>query len=183
MDQFAPATTPTTFGELMEIRDSVSGESQCHKELHKLKLAIWDYHPGNHSLTYAHRLWRLTQYPISYQLTNRSLLNPQAFTPAYNLPSKLPYRNWIQMNILYWLVCHLYTNCTICHYWLHISAKSNWWTYFATCRHCFNFSDQIVRHDNSSVHVQGSHVPHESSRLQTELIDDWSTWYRHASYT
>jgi len=32
MDQFAPATAPTTFGELMGIDDSVSGKSQCHKE-------------------------------------------------------------------------------------------------------------------------------------------------------
>jgi len=40
MDQFAPATVLTTFGELMELRDIVSGELQCHKELHKLTLAI-----------------------------------------------------------------------------------------------------------------------------------------------
>jgi hypothetical protein len=30
--QFAHATAPTTFGELMEIYDSVSGKSQCRKE-------------------------------------------------------------------------------------------------------------------------------------------------------
>jgi hypothetical protein len=40
MVQFAPATAPTTFGELVAIPDSVSGKSQCHKELAKLKLAI-----------------------------------------------------------------------------------------------------------------------------------------------
>jgi len=32
IDQFAHATASTTFGELMEIHDSVSGESQCRKE-------------------------------------------------------------------------------------------------------------------------------------------------------
>jgi hypothetical protein len=32
IDQFAHATAPTTFGELMEIHDGVSGKSQCHKE-------------------------------------------------------------------------------------------------------------------------------------------------------
>jgi hypothetical protein len=32
MDQFSPATAPTTFGELMEIHDSVSGKLQCRKE-------------------------------------------------------------------------------------------------------------------------------------------------------
>jgi hypothetical protein len=33
IDQFAHATALTSFGELMEIHDSVSGKSQCHKEL------------------------------------------------------------------------------------------------------------------------------------------------------
>jgi len=40
MDQFNPATALTTFGELMEIHDSVNRESQWHNEFHKLKLAI-----------------------------------------------------------------------------------------------------------------------------------------------
>jgi hypothetical protein len=40
IDQFAPATALTTFGELMAICDSVNRESQYHKELHKVKLAI-----------------------------------------------------------------------------------------------------------------------------------------------
>jgi hypothetical protein len=31
-DQFAHVTAPTTFGELMEIHDSVRGKSQCRKE-------------------------------------------------------------------------------------------------------------------------------------------------------
>jgi hypothetical protein len=31
-DQFVHATVPTIFGELLEIHDSVSGKSQCHKE-------------------------------------------------------------------------------------------------------------------------------------------------------
>jgi hypothetical protein len=32
IDQFAHATAPTSFEELMEIQDSVSGKSQCRKE-------------------------------------------------------------------------------------------------------------------------------------------------------
>jgi len=32
-----------------------------------------------------------------------------------------------------------------------------------------DFSDKIVRHDNSSVHVQGSNTPCESSRIQIAL--------------
>jgi len=39
MDQYAPVTALTTLGELMEIRDSVSGKSQCHKELYEQKAA------------------------------------------------------------------------------------------------------------------------------------------------
>jgi hypothetical protein len=40
MDQFAPATALTSFGELMVIHESVSGKSQCHKEHHEHKVAI-----------------------------------------------------------------------------------------------------------------------------------------------
>jgi hypothetical protein len=39
MDQFAPATVPTTFGELMEIHDSVSGKLQGSKEHHEHEVA------------------------------------------------------------------------------------------------------------------------------------------------
>jgi hypothetical protein len=40
INQFAHATAPTTFGELLEIYDSDSGKSQCHKDHHKHKVAI-----------------------------------------------------------------------------------------------------------------------------------------------
>jgi len=40
IDQFVPATARTTFGELMEIHDSVSRKLQCHKEHHEHKVAI-----------------------------------------------------------------------------------------------------------------------------------------------
>jgi len=40
MDELAPATALTTFGELMEIFDCVNRKLQCHKDLHELKLAI-----------------------------------------------------------------------------------------------------------------------------------------------
>jgi hypothetical protein len=35
MNQFAPATAPTTFGELMETYDYVRGTSQCGMEHQK----------------------------------------------------------------------------------------------------------------------------------------------------
>jgi len=40
MDQFAPATAPTTFGELMEIHDGESGKWQCHVDLHEQKETV-----------------------------------------------------------------------------------------------------------------------------------------------
>ena len=60
--------------------------------------------------------------------------------------------------------------------------KSNWCTYFATVQYCCDFSDQSVRHNDSSVHVQGSCGPYESSTLQTELIHNWWTWFYPAYY-
>jgi len=180
--QFAPATVPTTFGELMEIHDSVSRKSQCKRKHHEHKVAIWDYRMGNHRLTYAYRLSQQSQYTIRHRLGNRSLFNPWVITPAYFLATYLPYRKWIQMNILYWFVGHLYTSCTICHYWWHISTKRGWCIDFGTWQNFFDFSDYIVRHDNLSVHVQRSYRPYERSRLQTELIDNWSMRNRPASH-
>jgi hypothetical protein len=40
LDQFAPAAAPTTFGELMEILDSVSRQSHCREKCHQQKVAI-----------------------------------------------------------------------------------------------------------------------------------------------
>jgi len=46
------------------------------------------------------------------------------------------------------------------------------YTYLVTCQLFVDFSDQIVRQDHSSVCVQGSYGPCESSRLQIEWIDE-----------
>jgi hypothetical protein len=40
IDQFDPANASTTFVEVIEIRDSVTGESQCKQQFQKVKLAI-----------------------------------------------------------------------------------------------------------------------------------------------
>jgi len=40
IDQFASATVPTSFVELMEMHDSVSGKCQCHKQHHEQNVAI-----------------------------------------------------------------------------------------------------------------------------------------------
>jgi hypothetical protein len=54
MDQFASATAPTSFVELMEMYHSVSGKLQCHKQHHEHNVAISDLHTGNHHITYAY---------------------------------------------------------------------------------------------------------------------------------
>ena len=43
--------------------------------------------------------------------------------------------------------------------------KSNVFTNFTTCQLFLDFSDQIVRHDNLSVHVHGLNAPCEWSKI------------------
>jgi len=53
--------------------------------------------------------------------------------------------------------------CSTGKFWplhLAISGKCNSCTTFTTCQLLLDFSDQIVRHDNLSVHVQGSNAPY-----------------------
>jgi len=54
--------------------------------------------------------------------------------------------------------------------------------YFATCHLFLDFSDQIVRDDNLSVHVWGSYGLCEYLRQQIKLIDDQRTLYCLAWY-
>jgi hypothetical protein len=75
MDQCAPATAQTPFGELMEILDSVSKKSQCRTTLHEQKVVMGYYHLGNHSLTNTYRASHPVWYPMHHRLRNRSLLN------------------------------------------------------------------------------------------------------------
>jgi len=42
-------------------------------------------------------------------------------------------------------------------------------TNFAVCELFLDFSDQILRHDNSCVHVQGSNASYENSTIQIAL--------------
>ena len=44
--------------------------------------------------------------------------------------------------------------------------KSKFFTNFAICDLLLDFSDNIGRDDNSSVHVQGSNAPGEWSRIE-----------------
>jgi len=54
-------------------------------------------------------------------------------------------------------------------FWRLIARKSKLFSNFATCQLCHDFSDQIVRHDNPSVHVQGLNAPCERSRIRIAL--------------
>ena len=76
-------------------------------------------------------------------------------SPASSLPSQSPYRNRIWTKS-WWRLLSLRGNGVADWWYLrHISVKSNMCNNFATCQHLLVFSNQIVRHDNSSVHVQG----------------------------
>jgi len=57
------------------------------------------------------------------------------------------------------------------YFWRHISVKSNMCTDCATRQLFLDFSDQIVRNENSSVHVQGWNAPCKSCRIQIRLRD------------
>jgi hypothetical protein len=146
------------------------------------RVAKCKLHAANTRPTYIYRLVQLLQYLIHPQFTTRSLLNPDVFTPPYVLHTYVLYRKWIQVIILYWLVGHVYTTCTICDYWRHTSAKRSWRIYFDTSMNIFDSIDSIVRNDNSSVHVEGSYGLCKWSKLQTKLIDNWSTQYCPAFY-
>jgi hypothetical protein len=52
-----------------------------------------------------------------------------------------------------------------------IAVKSKVFTNFATCQLFLGFSDQNVRDDNLSVHVQGSNAPCECSKIQIAVLD------------
>jgi len=50
-------------------------------------------------------------------------------------------------------------------------VKSKLFPNFARCQPFLDFSDIIVRHDDLSVHVQGSNASCEGSRIQIALYD------------
>jgi len=60
--------------------------------------------------------------------------------------------------------------------------KSNSCNSVAMSQLFHDLNDQIVRPDNSSVHVQGSYRPCESSKLLTNVIADRQPGYRPACY-
>jgi len=61
-------------------------------------------------------------------------------------------------------------------------GKGNSCTYCATCQVFRDFSDQNVRPDNSSMHVEGSYGACECSKPQPVSIDDQYTGYLAACY-
>ena len=59
--------------------------------------------------------------------------------------------------------------------------KSKLFTNFAACQLFLDFSDNVVRHDHASVHVQGSNAPCEGSRIQIALSDGQNVQFLSAS--
>jgi hypothetical protein len=60
-------------------------------------------------------------------------------------------------------------------------VKIKLFTNFSLCQLLLDFSDQIVRHDNLSIHEPGSKAPSESSRIQIGLYDGHHVWFYSAS--
>jgi len=56
IDQFASATAQTSFVELMEMHNRISGKFQSCKQHHERNVALSDELNGNHHLTHAYRL-------------------------------------------------------------------------------------------------------------------------------
>ena len=52
-----------------------------------------------------------------------------------------------------------------------IAVKRQEFTNFSMCQLFLDVSAQIVRHDNSSLHVQESNAPCECSKIQITLLD------------
>jgi len=57
------------------------------------------------------------------------------------------------------------------YFWHHTKSIIIVWTNFAKCQLFFDFSDQTVRHDNLTVHVQEWYVTCGSSSVQIQLQD------------
>jgi len=124
---------------------------------------------GCHSQTQGYPVLRPLQNPVHLLFRMRSLIKFRAFTPANSLPGISPYRNWIY-TITWRQVLRPGRNCEAnWYFWLPISMTSNFCTNIATCQLILDFSGKIVRHDDSSVYVQWSNEPCESSRIQVRL--------------
>jgi len=122
------------------------------------------------------------EFPIRLRLRNRSMSNPSASTHAYWVASEFPYRNWIPTKTWWRLLRCQRIKCANWNLWRCINLRRNTSIYFATCQLLIDFGGQIMRHDNSSMHVQGSDRPCQCSRLQISLTDNQWTWYRPAHY-
>jgi len=105
-----------------------------------------------------------------------------AFTARHCFPGWWPDRNRIWTNEWWRLLGCWRNRLPNRWYWKCISVKSNLCNYLRMCQLFLDFSDQSVKHVNSSVCVQWSFRPWASSRLQINLIDNQQTWYRLACY-
>jgi len=179
----AASSAPMTHGEPMETRDSVPG---------KLQMPQVTSQPGSSHIRLG------SQKP--------QILEPIPSLPPALMPDLSPHSEikecWIRklspLHIMSKANCHI----EIGFRWRHgdgsrVAGGMNWQigicddvsilkcytcTYFAMCQLLLDFIDQIVRHDSSSMHVQGSDKPCQCSRLQISLTDHQWTWYHPARY-
>jgi len=166
----APSAT-RKFGELVETPDIFPGRSEMlpgTSELGSSHMRLKFRKPQS----YKHVASLLSnQSPIHHRLRKRKLVILSASTHADSLCSSLWYKTWIWTNKWSQLLHCPRNRYFNCHVWQCMSLKSTLYIYFTTCWFVHGFSDQIVRHDNSSVHMSESYRQCQCSRLQIKFID------------
>jgi len=155
---------------------------KCCKWLLDQRVVIWGEVSWTRGHTNAFCPSRAPQCRICCCLRNQSISNPHTLTPAYRIASWLPYRNRILTKTLRWLLRRRRNELANWHFSRCIKLKCDIRTYFATCQPLLDFSDQIVRHDNSSMDLQRSDRTCRCSRLQISFNDDQWTWYHPARH-
>jgi len=156
----------------------------CHKRRLDQEVVIWGLAPGNHRQTKSSGLSHPTRCPICYQSTNGSPLNLNAFSPAHFYPNQSQDTNWIWTKKCWWLGCCSCNRQAACDFWWDICWKCNSCSYFVTCQLRLDFTDQYMRRDNLSGHMQGLYAPCNRSSCRIWLSDNhWTgyriTWYCH----
>jgi len=179
----ATSSAPTTYGETMETLESVPGKSQTPQLTSP---------PGN-SDRWLNSRKPQTHHPIpslppyaepdlSTSQKSKHVEPISCYLCMYS-PKLFPYRTQILTKKCWWLLGCWRSEFANFDYWQWISSKSNMCTYFAKCHLLLDVSDQIVRHDNLSMHVQGSDGLRHYARLQIAVTDDHWIWEHHAGYS
>jgi hypothetical protein len=153
-------------------------QGTSHGESSQIRLTYWK--PLSHKC-----MADITTHaiPSSSPITKSKPLKPASFYLCIFTPYLLPIQEMDSHEhiVFAWRLSarNLYNMCLLTTF----SAKSDLCIYVDTWKRFLNFSDYIMRLDNSSLHGHWSYRPYQGSRLQTEWIVNWSARYCPASYT